>query len=94
MTERKSLDVKEMPPLEKWVNSLNGGEIAINADKLIEINEVFNQFKYQCLCDYQDLYLSCDTLLLAYVFEEFRFISYEAYGLEFFVCKNVFFLIQ
>ena len=62
MTDRKKFDETELPPLEKWVNSLDGEKIAIDADNLIEAKEVFNQFNCRSLCDYHDL-LSCDTLL-------------------------------
>ena len=65
-----------------WVNSLDGDKVAINADDLIETKEVFNHNICQNMGDYHDLYLSCDTLLLACVFEEFRSISYEIYGLD------------
>ena len=71
MTDRKKFDEKELPPLEKWVNSLEGDKIAINADNLVEAKEVFNQFNCQNLRDYHDLYLSCDTLLLACVLRNF-----------------------
>ena len=64
------------------MNSLDGDKIAISADNLVEAKEVFNQFNCQKLRDYHDLYLSCDTLLLACVFEEFRSISYETYSLD------------
>ena len=82
MTDRKKFDQRELPPLEKRVKSLDGDKIAIFADNLIEAMELFNQFIYQNLRDYHDLYFSCDTLLLACVFEEFRSISYETYGLD------------
>ena len=58
------------------------GKIAINADNLIEANEFFNQFNCQNLRDYHDLHLSCDTFILACVFEEFRSISYQTYGID------------
>ena len=67
MTDRKKFDEKELPHLEKWANSLDGDKIAINADNLVEAKEVFNQFDCQNLRDYHDLYLSCDTLILACV---------------------------
>ena len=79
MTDRKKFDEKELPPFKKWVNSLDGDKTANNADNLVEAKEVFTQFN---LRDYHDLYLSCDTLLLACVFEEFRSISYETYSLD------------
>ena len=56
-------------------NSLDGDKIAINADNLVEAKEVFNQFNCQNLRDYHDLYLSCDTLLLAFVFGDFHMVE-------------------
>ena len=82
MTDRKKFDEKELPPLKNLVNSLDGDKIAINADNLVDAKEVFNQCSCQNLRDYHDLYLSCETLLLACVFEEFCSISYETYGLD------------
>ena len=82
MTDRKNFDEKELPLLKKWVNSLDGDKVDINADYLIEDKEVFNQFNCQNLRDYHDLCLSCDTLLQNCVFEEFRCISYEICGLD------------
>ena len=79
--DRKKFDEKDLPPLEKWVNSLDGDKIAIIDDNLVEAKEVFKQFNCQNLRDYHDFFLSCDTLLLACVFEEFRSISHETYGL-------------
>ena len=64
------------------MNSLDGNKVAIIAENLIEAKVVCNQFNCQNLRDYNDLYLSCDTLLLTFVFEEFRSISYEKYGLD------------
>ena len=64
------------------MNSLDGGKVAINVDILIGAEEVFNQFHCQVLRDYHDVYLSCDTLLLAFVFEEKQSIRCETYGLD------------
>ena len=63
MTDRKKFDETELPPLEKWVNSLDGDKIDINATNLIEAKENFNQFNCRSLRDYHDLSLSCDTML-------------------------------
>ena len=83
MTDRKNFEEKDLPPIQNWENSLDGDKIAINADKLVEAKEVFNQFNCQNLRNYHDVYLSCDTLLLACVFEEFRYISHKTYGLDY-----------
>ena len=43
---------------------------------------VFSKFGCQNIGDYHDLYLTCDTLLFACVFEAFRDICYDTYGLD------------
>ena len=63
--------------------SLHQEEIYKIFDSLIETKEVFSQFNCQSLRKYHELYVLCDTLLPAFVFEEFRSISSEAYdGLD------------
>ena len=44
-------------------------KIAIKADNLIQEKEVLNQLNCQSLRDYHEIYLSNDSLLIAYVFE-------------------------
>ena len=82
MTDRKKSNEKEFLPLEKWVSSLDGDKKATKADNLVEEKEIFNRFNCQSPRKNHELYLSCDTLLLPCVFEEFRSISYETYGLD------------
>ena len=53
MTDRKKFDEKELPPLEKCVNSYDGDKIDI--DNLVEAKKVSNQFNCQNLRDYHDL---------------------------------------
>ena len=45
-------------------------------------NNVFNKFKLNNLGEYHDLYVQCDTLLLADVFENFRNKCLEVYELD------------
>ena len=43
---------------------------------------VYKEFKLKYLCDYHDLYVQSDTLLLADVFENFRNKCIEIYELD------------
>ena len=73
---------KRLPPLNKWKNTLAGGEVSITLENLAHANQVFRTFKCKKLGNYHDLYLTTDTLLLACVFEKFRKVCYETYGLD------------
>ena len=44
--------------------------------------KIFKEFGLRNLCDYHDLYVQCDTLLLADVFEKFRNKCIEIYELD------------
>ena len=44
--------------------------------------KVFEEFKLKNLGDYHDLYVQSDTLLLADVFENFRNMCLDIYGLD------------
>ena len=51
------------------------------SDKEYEyVLNVWKKFEMKTMKDYHDLYLKCDVLLLAYVFEEFRNNSLNNYG--------------
>ena len=73
---------KRLLPLNKWKNTLAGGEVSITLKNLAHANQVFRTFKCKKLGDYHDFYLTTDTLLLACVFEKFRKVCYETYGLD------------
>ena len=78
MAKKQKLAEKELPPLQ---NVLNGGKIAVLEADLEHSRKIFREFKCQSLEDYHNLYLKCDTILLACVFEEFQKISHQIYGL-------------
>ena len=59
----------------------------LNIEKIIDTdyrhaNKVFKEFKPKNLGEYHDLYVKCDTLLLAYVFENFRNMCIKIYELD------------
>ena len=72
MAKRKKIAKKELPSVQYWSDVLNGGEVAVSAADLEHPRKIFREFKCQNLEDYRNLYLKCDTILLACVFEEFR----------------------
>ena len=70
---------KELSNKKKFYSSLTGKEIS---DKEYEhVVQVWNRFEMETMKDYHDLYLKCDVLLLADVFENFRYKSLKNYGL-------------
>ena len=64
------------------MNRLHGGEVAISETEYNHAQLLFSKFGCQNLGDYHELYLTCGTLLLACVFEVFRDICYDTYGLD------------
>ena len=61
---------------------MHGGEVTISKTDYNHAQEVFSKFGCQNIGDYHDLYLTCDTLLLACVFEAFRDICYNTSSLD------------
>ena len=82
MANREKLAEKELPSLQRFSDVLNGGKDAVTEADLEHARKVLREFKCQNLEDYHNLYLKCDTNLLACVFEEFRQISHQTYGLD------------
>ena len=61
---------EQLPRKEKFYSSLTGKKIS---DKEYEhVHKVLNKFDMKTMKDYHNLYLKCDVLLLADVFEKFR----------------------
>ena len=81
LTDRSKFAEKEFPPLEKWKNSLDNGKLQ-TIEELQKAKTFFDTFQYRNLADYHNLYLKCDTLLLACVFEEFWRLCMNTYGLD------------
>ena len=73
---------KELPGKEKSYSSLTSENIS---DKGYDhVLKVWNKSEIKMMKDYHDLYLKCDVLSLADVFEKFRNNSLKNYGL----CPN------
>ena len=70
----------ELPEKEKLYSSLGGK--GITDEEYAHAQEVWATFGCQDRGDYHDLYVATDVLLLAYVFENFRKICQEKYGLD------------
>ena len=71
-----------LPPRAMWKNSLTGGDVSVSRSEYNHALKVFTELKCGSLGDYHDLYLTTDVLLLASVFEAFREVCYQTYGLD------------
>ena len=69
-----------LPPKYDFYSSLTGG--GITDEDYAHAQEVWDAFGRRTLCDYHDLYVATDSLLLADVFENFRKVCQEKYGLD------------
>ena len=74
------LDETCLPPIECFYSKLN--DEGIEQDDYVHAQNVWKEFQMKTMRDYHDLYLKTDVLLLADVFEEFRNICLENYGLD------------
>ena len=70
---------EQLPSKEKFYSSLTGKKISDKEND--HVLKVWNKFEMKKMTDYHDLYLKCDILLLAGVFEKFRNNSLKNYGL-------------
>jgi hypothetical protein len=80
-TDLSKLDELELPQNKKdWYNDLKDEEI-LNED-LEYAKEIYKKYKCKNLREYTELYLKTDVLLLAEIFETFRDLSMQTYGLD------------
>ena len=69
-----------LPPIESFYSELN--KSGISEDNYTHAQNVWETFEMETMLDYHDLYLKTDVLLLADVFENFRDVCQENYGLD------------
>ena len=69
-----------LPPIESFYSELN--KSGISEDNYTHAQNVWEKFEMETLQDYHDLYFKTDVLLLADVFENFRDVCQENYGLD------------
>jgi hypothetical protein len=79
MDDFTKFDQKEFPPREAFFNRLSNKDLTEQ-----EYNEVKNLYDKHCKTfkDYHDIYLRGNVILLAEVFEKYRDLSIESYGLD------------
>ena len=65
---------------EKFYSSLSGS--GITDEDYAHVQEVWKTYDCKTLGDYHDLYVATDVMLLADVFENFRKLCQEKYGLD------------
>ena len=74
------LNETQLPPKDAFYSELNDEEIT--EDNYKHAKKVWKTFNMKTIREYHDLYLMSDVLLLADVFENFRDVCIENYGLD------------
>ena len=67
----------ELPPRHLWTKKLQGNEITKSQGDWEHTKNVYSRFHCSKIGEYSALYLTCDTLILACVFEHFRRHEFE-----------------
>ena len=70
----------KLPDRKDFFNKLHDKNISTKDYE--HAKKVFNEFKCQSLLQYMELYVKTDTILLCDVFENFRNLALETYGLD------------
>ena len=76
----KLTDVTVLPPIENFQNQLTNSTLSLIDYQ--HAKNVWETFNVQNLKEYMEIYLKCDVLLLADVFENFRRTCEQTYGLD------------
>ena len=80
MTDLSKFDEPRLPPKHKFHSAL--GETDITDEDYDRARDIWTAYECKTMKDFHDAYLSTDVLLLADVFEHFRLICMQNYGLE------------
>ena len=80
MDSFERFDETQLPEKEEFYSSLSGK--GITDEEYEHAQEVWAAFGCRTMGDYHDLYVTTDVLLLADVFENFRQVYQEKYGLD------------
>ena len=71
---------KQLPSIDEFYSKLNMSGISEKDHS--HAFKVWNEFSLKNMGDYHDLYLETDVILLANVFESFRKVCLDNYGLD------------
>ena len=82
ITSFEKYDEPELPARHLWKNKLQGNEISVTEREWKHARNVFSKFNCSNIGEYSDLYLTCDTLILACVFEHFRKVCFDTYSVD------------
>ena len=80
MSDAVKLQEKHLPPREAFFNRLRQAECSVEDHE--HAKRVWTAFNCKTMQDYHDLYLKCDVLQLADVFEAFRTTAMGQYSLD------------
>ena len=69
-----------LPKKGEFYSKLNDSNIS--KEDYENAKRMWQEFEMKTMVDYHDLYLKSDVMLLADVFEEFRNVGLESYGLD------------
>ena len=80
MDNWKKFKEESLPPIKKFYSKLNMS--GISDEDYSHAERVWKEFGLRSLGEYHDLYLKTDVILLSNVFEKFRDVCLENYGLD------------
>ena len=80
MNSWEKFEEKNLPPIEEFYSKLNMSGII--EEDYSHAEKVWKEFGLRNLGEYYDLYLKTDVILLSNIFEKFREVCLENYGLD------------
>lgn len=80
VTDFSKFSVRELPPKHEFYNTI--GKCHISEKDYEHAKEVWKEMNIQTMGEYHDLYVLCDVVLLADVFERFRSITIKSFDLD------------